>query len=33
LLVGAAVALPAVLFYTGYSYYVFRGKVVRPLSY
>jgi cytochrome d ubiquinol oxidase subunit II len=33
LLIGAAVALPAVLFYTGYSYYVFRGKVVRPLSY
>ena len=33
LLVGAAVALPAVLFYTAYSYYVFRGKVVRPLSY
>jgi cytochrome d ubiquinol oxidase subunit II len=33
LLVGAAVALPAILFYTAYSYYVFRGKVVRPLSY
>ncbi len=33
LLVGAVVALPAVLFYTAYSYYVFRGKVVRPLSY
>ena len=33
LLVGALVALPAVLFYTAYSYYVFRGKVVRPLSY
>jgi len=33
LLVGAAVALPAVLFYTAYSYYVFRGKVVRPLGY
>jgi cytochrome d ubiquinol oxidase subunit II len=33
LLVGAAIALPAVLFYTGYSYYVFRGKVVRPLHY
>jgi cytochrome bd ubiquinol oxidase subunit II len=33
LLVGAAIALPAVLFYTAYSYYVFRGKVVRPLSY
>ena len=33
LLVGAAVALPAVLCYTAYSYYVFRGKVDRPLSY
>ncbi len=33
LLAGAAVAVPAVLFYTAYSYYVFRGKVVRPLSY
>jgi cytochrome d ubiquinol oxidase subunit II len=33
LLVGAVIALPAVLFYTGYAYYVFRGKVVRPLSY
>ncbi len=33
LLVGVAIALPAVLFYTAYSYYVFRGKVVRPLSY
>lgn len=33
LLVGTLVALPAVLFYTGYSYYVFRGKVVRPLHY
>jgi cytochrome d ubiquinol oxidase subunit II len=33
LLVGAVVALPAVLVYTAYSYYVFRGKVVRPLGY
>jgi len=33
LLAGAAVALPAVLCYTAYSYYVFRGKVERPLSY
>jgi cytochrome bd ubiquinol oxidase subunit II len=33
LLVGAAITLPAVLFYTAYSYYVFRGKVVRPLGY
>jgi cytochrome bd ubiquinol oxidase subunit II len=32
LLVGVLVALPAALFYTGYSYYVFRGKVERPLS-
>jgi cytochrome d ubiquinol oxidase subunit II len=31
LAVGAAVVLPAVLFYTAYSYYVFRGKVDRPL--
>jgi cytochrome d ubiquinol oxidase subunit II len=27
--VGLAITLPAVLFYTGYSYYVFRGKVRR----
>jgi cytochrome bd ubiquinol oxidase subunit II len=33
LLVGVVVALPAVLVYTAYSYYVFRGKVTRPLSY
>ncbi len=33
LLIGAAVALPAVLFYSGYSYYVFRGKVTQPLRY
>jgi len=33
LLVGTLVALPAVLSYTAYSYYVFRGKVVRPLHY
>jgi cytochrome d ubiquinol oxidase subunit II len=33
LLAGAAVALPAVLCYTAYSYYVFRGKVDRPLGY
>jgi len=33
LLVGAAIALPAVLCYTAYSYYVFRGKVDRPLGY
>jgi len=26
-LVGAAVMLPVILFYSGYSYYVFRGKV------
>jgi cytochrome d ubiquinol oxidase subunit II len=33
LLVGAVIALPAVLCYTAYSYYVFRGKVVKPLTY
>jgi cytochrome d ubiquinol oxidase subunit II len=33
LLVGALIALPAVLCYTAYSYYVFRGKVERPLGY
>ena len=33
LLVGVLITLPAVLFYTGYSYYVFRGKVTRPISY
>ncbi|HEX4870342.1 MAG TPA: cytochrome d ubiquinol oxidase subunit II [Moraxellaceae bacterium] len=27
LLVGVLVLMPAILFYTGYSYYVFRGKV------
>jgi cytochrome d ubiquinol oxidase subunit II len=32
-LVGVAITLPAVLFYTGYSYYVFRGKVLRPIAY
>jgi cytochrome d ubiquinol oxidase subunit II len=31
--VGVAITLPAVLFYTAYSYYVFRGKVLRPLGY
>jgi cytochrome d ubiquinol oxidase subunit II len=33
LLVGAVITLPAVLFYTGYSYYVFRGKVTQPIGY
>ena len=33
LMVGVAITMPAVLFYTAYSYYVFRGKVVRPLTY
>jgi len=33
LLVGVLITLPAVLFYTGYSYYVFRGKVTRPIHY
>jgi cytochrome d ubiquinol oxidase subunit II len=30
LLVGVIVTLPAVLFYTAYSYYVFKGKVGSP---
>ncbi len=33
LLAGAVIALPAVFFYTGYSYFVFRGKVTRELEY
>jgi cytochrome d ubiquinol oxidase subunit II len=33
LLVGAVIALPAVLCYTAYSYYVFRGKVLHSLHY
>jgi cytochrome d ubiquinol oxidase subunit II len=33
LLVGVVITLPAVLFYTGYSYYVFRGKVTRTIDY
>ncbi|MFO7286303.1 MAG: cytochrome d ubiquinol oxidase subunit II [Gammaproteobacteria bacterium] len=33
LLVGALITLPAVLFYTFYAYYVFRGKVARDLTY
>jgi cytochrome d ubiquinol oxidase subunit II len=33
LLVGALITLPAVFFYTTYSYYVFRGKVQRDLAY
>jgi len=32
-LVGAIITLPAIFFYTTYSYYVFRGKVRRDLSY
>ena len=33
LLVGVSITLPAVLFYTAYSYYVFRGKVQQPTGY
>ena len=33
LLVGVVITLPAVLFYTGYAYYVFRGKVTRTIGY
>ncbi|HET6546400.1 MAG TPA: ubiquinol oxidase subunit II, partial [Rhodanobacteraceae bacterium] len=32
-LVGALIMLPAVLFYTAYSYRVFRGKVVAGEGY
>jgi cytochrome d ubiquinol oxidase subunit II len=33
LLVGAAVLIPMILAYTGYSYYVFRGKVTTDAGY
>ncbi|MDF3030536.1 MAG: cytochrome d ubiquinol oxidase, subunit [Moraxellaceae bacterium] len=33
LLVGVVVLLPAILFYTGYSYFVFRGKVTADAGY
>ena len=33
LLVGTAIVIPCILFYTAYSYYVFRGKVSRELGY
>jgi cytochrome d ubiquinol oxidase subunit II len=33
LLAGAAVLLPVILAYTGYSYWVFRGKVNRRGAY
>jgi cytochrome d ubiquinol oxidase subunit II len=33
LLVGMVVLLPIILFYTGYSYWVFRGKITRDISY
>jgi cytochrome bd ubiquinol oxidase subunit II len=33
LLIGTLITLPAVLFYFGYAYYVFRGKVSRELTY
>jgi cytochrome bd ubiquinol oxidase subunit II len=33
LLIGTLITLPAVLFYFGYAYYVFRGKASRELSY
>jgi cytochrome d ubiquinol oxidase subunit II len=33
LLVGTMIAMPAVLFYTAYSYYVFRGKVTQNVRY
>lgn len=32
-IVGAAIMLPFLLFYTGYSYYIFRGKVREKLHY
>jgi len=33
MLIGVAVTLPAVIAYTAYSYYVFRGKVTAPAAY
>jgi cytochrome d ubiquinol oxidase subunit II len=33
LLVGVAIMLPVVLFYTGYNYWVFRGKVSKATAY
>lgn len=33
LLVGVAVMLPIVLLYTGYNYWVFRGKVNKTMAY
>jgi len=33
MLVGAAIMLPVLLFYTYYSYKIFRGKVTEPLEY
>jgi len=33
LLVGASVLIPIILAYTGYSYWVFRGKVGTGTSY
>ena len=33
LLVGAAVLIPIILMYTGYSYFVFRGKVTTDVHY
>ena len=33
LLVGASVLIPVILIYTGYAYWVFRGKVQRGVGY
>lgn len=33
MLVGALIMLPILLVYTVYSYYIFRGKIEKPLSY
>lgn len=33
MLVGACIMLPLLLLYTIYSYYIFRGKITKPLSY
>lgn len=33
ILVGVVILLPVLLFYTGYSYYVFKGKVIRSNEY
>ena len=33
MLIGAGILLPLILLYTGYSYYIFRGKVTPDNGY